>query len=170
MIGITVPPRHIWSDIFLFLSISKVAASSSELLLSSVLNFHNRHRNHVPFVVQWISGENLGRYAEVCHRLPSPWGTVHDALVKRNSKTKPTLPAWSIYTNSIFPDSAVEGSPRTVTVLISKLSTPGRELLFLPKIDSSHSYDTITICLFLKKTLMSSRGVRCSIRPTRRYG
>ena len=57
MIGITVPQSHIWSDIFL--SFLNVTASSSELLLSSALNLHNRHWNRVPFVVQWISGENL---------------------------------------------------------------------------------------------------------------
>ena len=60
----SVPPSPIGSNIFPFLSISKVTASSSELLLSSVLNLHNRHWNRVPFVVQWISGENLRRYAE----------------------------------------------------------------------------------------------------------
>ena len=100
MIGITVPPSHNWSDIFL--SFLNVTASSSELLLSSALNLHNRHWNRVLFVVQWFSGENLRSREDGCAlaqlvfegcayililELPfvhlHSWGSVHDALVKK---------------------------------------------------------------------------------------
>ena len=77
----------------------------------------------------WRLRLRLGGPSPFVHESRSPWGTGHDALVNQNSKTKayPYHPSflWSIFTNSIFPDSAVgrgQGSPRKVTVWISKSS------------------------------------------------
>ena len=95
----------------------------------------------------WRLRLRLGGPSPFVHESRSPWGTGHDALVNQNSKTKayPYHPSflWSIFTNSIFPDSAVgrgQGSPRKVTVWISKSSKhrDANFCIFLPKIGSSY--------------------------------
>ena len=63
------------------------------------------------------------------------------------------LPGAFTQTASDFEVGKGQGSTRTVTVFISKLSTTGCELQFLPKIGFADSNDTITICLFCPKVL-----------------
>ena len=117
MIGMTgVPPYHIWSDIFLFLSVFKVivisvifrviiilgietfiivtgiGSSSSSCGSSAVKTCEDMPKRRMLLWAIWYSEVALLYWRSITIRSPSPWGTGHDALVNQNSKEKKNLP------------------------------------------------------------------------------
>ena len=122
-----------------FIVVAGIVSSSSSCGSSAVRTCEDVPKKQM---LPWYSRIALWSWRSITILSPLPWRDWPRCVSKsklKKKKKKPTTgeAAQYIYTNSIFPGSGVgrrQVSPRTLTVSISKSSTPGCELLFLPNI------------------------------------